>query len=398
MKVLRDDPGRVLLVEGQDPMVPALLAGLVGGLLAMTGQGESDLLWRPSRVKADRDAATLEIVEKNVASGLERSETIRTGNVAGLTVGKNHWRAPQTVGRSTTGPPEIAMDVKIRFDDSPDPAQRSLWFRVDGIDTNAEIADFAYRLGAAIGLTHQRVVRSDPRRIEIDMARAGGTGAAPIPALESADYDRDVVSPGAARAAAAEIVPPFDPPRLDGDHRVAVWLPGSEVRFERPLDRMAPGCFPFVLAGLAAGPAVFMFTHDATITAVFAAIGLLLGAMALVAVVRSLPRRVTIGGRDQAITVGGWFSTARIPLDRLAALEARCRRVYNSRRNGPSYHEYWCELVAHARDEGRPKTRAVVLLSTKMSRDKEAPYDAVLPLATELARSLGVERRVTDYN
>jgi hypothetical protein len=60
-------------------------------------------------------------------------------------------------------------------------------------------------------------------------------------------------------------------------------------------------------------------------------------------------------------------------------------------------HYYNCEVRLHWRDaSGAPA--AAPLVETGVSEEADGPYRRALPLATELARSLGVERRVTDYD
>jgi hypothetical protein len=127
--------------------------------------------------------------------------------------------------------------------------------------------------------------------------------------------------------------------------------------------------------------------------------GLFVGLIALAAVAAALPRRLTIDWSRQTLSIGGPFTRTEIPLPDVAAIEAKCVRTHHSGgKNSSSYHSYRCEVVVHRRDStsaGKP----IVLVQTREFReDPDTPYRRTLPLVTELAEALGVERRVTDYS
>ncbi len=371
--------------------------------------------WAPLTLRADRDAGAIEFVQRNILTRGERRETVSLLQLAGLSL---ETITRRRASRPTPGFMANAFDPNVRItmrvdDGSRKPRARVLSIHVEGVDRREEVADLAYRLGAACGLSYQRVVRSDPRDIELEVSASMGPGHERIPPLEGrANYAANVFSPAAAAAAAEDRVPPFDPSQFPSDHQVAKWVPGREVRFRKPLGSAAIGCLPFVIAGFLAGPALFVISAsrrpDAALadrlvpSAFLGLFGLIFGGIALVAVVAALPRRVTIDWALQTISIGGLFTRSEIPLGDAAAIEAECVHTFHrGGKNSSSYHTYRCEVQVHLRgatastSAGKP----VVLVTTREFReDPDTPYRRTLPLVTELAETLGVERRVTDYS
>jgi len=287
---------------------------------------------------------------------------------------------------------------------------RVLELHVEGVDRREEVADLAYRLGAACGLSYQRVVRSDPRDIELDVTPSMGPGHERIPRLEgAANYAADVFSKAAVTAAADERVPPFDPAGFPSDHTVAKWLPGRQVQLRKPLGFAAVGCLPFAIAGLLLGPGLYVLSASRRPeVAAFerfvpslgvGMFGLFVGLIALLAVAAALPRRLTIDWARQSISIGGLFSRTEIPLPDVAAIEAKCVRTHHSGgKNSSSYHSYRCEVLVHRRDPASAGKPVVLLQTREFREDPDTPYRRTIPLVTELAEALGVERRVTDYS
>jgi len=287
---------------------------------------------------------------------------------------------------------------------------RVLELHVEGVDRREEVADLAYRLGAACGLSYQRVVRSDPRDIELDVTPSMGPGHERIPRLEgAANYAADVFSKAAVTAAADERVPPFDPAGFPSDHTVAKWLPGRQVQLRKPLGFAAVGCLPFAIAGLLLGPGLYVLSASRRPeVAAFerfvpslgvGMFGLFVGLIALLAVAAALPRRLTIDWARQSISIGGLFSRTEIPLPDVAAIEAKCVRTHHSGgKNSSSYQSYRCEVVVHRRDPASAHKPVVLVQTREFREDPDTPYRRTIPLVTELAEALGVERRVTDYS
>jgi hypothetical protein len=451
VKVIRDDPGQAFVLQGESLRIPVAAVGCVAVVLipiagpslwhlvwALANLGRNNdvgllftlvssviwlallgwvartvhrRIWMPLQLRVDRDAGVLELAERNVLTGRERLFSVSHLHLAGLSVETISGRGPRSAPRSSmldTFSPNVRITVRID-DGSRKPRARVMTLHVEGVDRREEVADLAYRLGAACGLAYQRVVRSDPRDIELEISPSMGPGQERIPSLEGrANYAKDVFSPAAGKAAAEERVPPFDPVDFPSDHKVAKWLPGREVGFHRPFGAIAIGCLPFAIAGFLIGPGLFILSTsrrpDAALadrlipSVVIGLIGLVIGAAAVGTIVMALPRRVTIDWNARTITVGGLFRRTEIPMDDVVAVECRC--VHTLHRGGKSsstYHSYRCEVQLHRRHPA-PDGKPLELLGTMNFReDPDSPYRRTLPLVTELAEALGVERRVTDY-
>jgi hypothetical protein len=368
--------------------------------------------WMPSQLRADRDAGIVELLERSVLTGRERREAVPLAELAGLSLETVTRRRIDARTRDLAGEAfDPNVRIRLRIDvGSRKPRVRVLELHVEGVDRREEVADLAYRLGAACGLSYQRVVRSDPRDIELDVTPSMGPGHERIPRLEgAANYAADVFSKAAVTAAADERVPPFDPAGFPSDHTVAKWLPGRQVQLRKPLGFAAVGCLPFAIAGLLLGPGLYVLSASRRPeVAAFerfvpslgvGMFGLFVGLIALLAVAAALPRRLTIDWARQSISIGGLFSRTEIPLPDVAAIEAKCVRPHHSGgKNSSSYHSYRCEVLVHRRDPASAGKPVVLLQTREFREDPDTPYRRTIPLVTELAEALGVERRVTDYS
>jgi len=368
--------------------------------------------WMPSQLRADRDAGIVELLERSLLTGRERREAVPLAELAGLSLETVTRRRIDARTRDLAGEAfDPNVRIRLRIDvGSRKPRVRVLELHVEGVDRREEVADLAYRLGAACGLSYQRVVRSDPRDIELDVTPSMGPGHERIPRLEgAANYAADVFSKAAVTAAADERVPPFDPAGFPSDHTVAKWLPGRQVQLRKPLGFAAVGCLPFAIAGLLLGPGLYVLSASRRPeVAAFerfvpslgvGMFGLFVGLIALLAVAAALPRRLTIDWARQSISIGGLFSRTEIPLPDVAAIEAKCVRTHHSGgKNSSSYHSYRCEVVVHRRDPASAGKPVVLLQTREFREDPDTPYRRTIPLVTELAEALGVERRVTDYS
>jgi hypothetical protein len=409
LKVTADEPGQLLVLEGERLALPTMLTGVVGGLVgglvgslvSLAGAEDSEEWWRPRRVHVDREAGTITIDDVQVLRSEDRSQAIALRDVRALTV-RTRYAPP--AGQQKAHPfdldhPRHVEAILDRGDGAT--GVRVVRLEIQGIDSSEKVADLAYRLGAAMGLRHQRVVRSDPRRLEVEMRAEPGPGLEPMPPLEgAADYIGGRVSSGAARAAAEPRIAAFEPAAWPSASRVTRWSPGDEVRFDKPLEGVAVGCLPVALGGLAVGPALWFFLHDITVAAIASALGLAFAGVAMALIAASLPGHVRIDWAGQELTVKSGFRRRRVPLHRVAALELECVRRYSSGsgRSRGGYNAYQCRLRAHVRGETSTATEPLELVSTRtIDRDPEAPYDAALPLTKALAEALSVEWRVTDY-
>jgi hypothetical protein len=381
------------------------------GILGLVARTVFRRAWAPRSLRADSQSGVVEFLEQHILTRRERLQTFPVTELAGVSVETITGRGARPGARlPTLGTLTPNVRITLRLDDgSRKPRVRVLSVNVEGVDRREEVADFAYRLGASCGLSYQRVVRSDPREIELELSPSMGIGHERIPALEGrANYAADVFSKAAATAAAEDRVPPFDPAAFPCDHKVAKWLPGREVVFRKPLGSSAIGCLPFAIAGFLAGPALFILSTsrrpetalaDRLIPSAFLGLfGLILGLLAMVAVVSALPRRATIDWARQTITIGGPFTRTEIPLADVHAVEARCVRTFHSGNKSASYHTYRCEVQLHRRDPAAANQPVVLVKTTEFREDPDTPYRRALPLVTELAEALGIERRVTDYS
>lgn len=385
-------------------VVGGFVGGLVGGLVSLAGAEDSEEWWRPRRVHVDRAAGTLAIDDVQVLRGEDRSESIALQDVRALTV-RTRYATPAGQQRAVpfaADHPRQVEAVVHTGDGAAGGQERLLRLHVHGLDTCEKVADLAYRLGAAMGLRHQRVVRSDPRRLEVEMRAEAAADLEPMPPLEGrADYAGGRVGAGAARAAAEPRIAPFEPSAWPSLSRLTRWSPGDEVLFDKPLEGAAIGCLAFALGVLAVGPALWFYLHDVTVTAIASGVGLVLVGVSLVLVAASLPRHVRVAWGEQELTVKSGFRRRRVPLHRVAALELECVRRYTSGsgRARAGYNTYHCRLRAHVRGETSTATEPWELVSTKtIDRDPEAPYDAALPMTKALAEALAVPWRVADYN
>jgi hypothetical protein len=390
------------------------------GILGFVGLAVFSRGWAPLTFRADREAGVVEFVERHIVTLRDRRQVFPLMELAGLSVETASGRRTRRVSSSPPASSSSSAlfqsytpNVRMRFrldDGSRKAKERAISIHVEGVDRREEVADFAYRLGAACGLGYQRVVRSDPREIEIDVSASMGPGHDRIPPLEGrANYAANVFSAAAGAAAAEERVPPFEPSQFPCDHKVATWLPGREVRFQKPLGIAAIGCLPFVIAGLLTGPALFLFSTsrrpetalaDRLVpSAFFGLFGLIVGAVALAVVAAALPRRAVIDWSRQTIAVGGLLTRTEIPLADVFAIEARCVHTFHrGGKNSASYHSYRCEVQFHRRDPALAGQPLTLVKTTEFREDPDTPYRRTLPLVTELAEALGVERRVTDYS
>jgi hypothetical protein len=410
LKVTADEPGSLLALEGEKLTLPSVATGLLGGAaLAIiselaTSSGQSDQFRRPRRVRADRGQGHLVIDDVQVLRNEERSESISLEQVDALTVGTRHF-PPTSRDRhppfSSDHPRSVEVIVHLR-DGAGAARDRALRLDIHGMDTCEKVADFAFRLGTAMGLSRQRVVRSDPRRITVEMRGHDAPGLQPMPPPERpADYLHGVVAPGAKRAAAEYRMPAPDPAHFpSGDLRLARWAPGDEIRLDKPAQAWGVGSFLFGTLGVAAGPWWWYLTGDVGSTLMIGIFGLLFGGIALIAAFTCLPRHVRVAWASQELVVAGALRRERTPLSHIHGLALRCvlRWQTAGSRSQYEHRKYSCVLEALVRGEGATGATAVKVMSTREFEDQpETPYDAALPLTRQLADALGVEWRVVDY-
>jgi len=449
MKLLRDEPQQLLVLEspalGIPPSVGYIVKLLIFGFvvapvlffaMSFLGPGQPELpflafgalfavfwvvgasrvfvglrktLRFPRRIRVDRYAGELEIEEEGLLEGA-KAEVFRLDRVQRVSVATTLAKPSLGEARSgVRGGPRPGVKLNLELLDARERlVRRELSFLVEHLDKREEVADFAYRFGRAAGLPYSRVVRSDPRELEIELQREAGHGVETVPLFEGpADYARDRVVPQAGRVAAQERIAAFAAADFRGPARVAVWEPRREVHFVKPLGFAAIGCLPFV-ALVFLGPAAFVFlrTEPADfgariIMSVFLGIfGLIFGLVAAAAVGAALPRRVRLDWPAHTLEIGGLVRRRTRPLSDIAELELKCVRTYHSGgKNSGAYNSYRCDAIGHMRNvpEGQPGSE-VLVASEEFREDADSPYRMTLPLVVELAEALRVKRRVTDYS
>lgn len=328
----------------------ALMLAFVLGILRLAYPGMMAQMMCLRRLRVDRTAGEIEIVHVNALTRKPRTKRTPLPRLQGANVRMVPSRGATSVG----------VTLVLRIDEgTAAPGKQTLDLaEVVGVDRREEVADLAYRFGAAAGLSHQRVVRNDGREIEIELASSPGPGLEPLIVPETcANYARNQVSAAATAAAAAERLPPFDPAKFSHDRCVPVWAPGREVRFEM-------------------GPSL-------------------------------LRRTATFDWATRTITLRHLMSETRIGFGEVEAIEARVVHVAHrtsdqhrdsrSTGRGSVTMTYHGEVYLHLRDGSRPDSAAFPIVSSGSFANPDGPYHQTLPLVTELATALGVERRITDY-
>jgi len=254
MKIVEDSPGSRLVLKGQTVSVPveagipmfavvSLFFLVPGGiawyakslfpLLFMFGAGVVfSQIWgaiRRSLVAFDVNgpAGEIRISWARLLGGEIEEERVPLADLDTICV---RLMAGGSGGGGDAG---VRIDLKLRSG-----LTRTVDLTVESMSRHEEVADFALRIGAAARLPTSRVIRNDPREVEIELT--GGSEPKtrdPLPAPASpaspADYSRDRVEPEARLAVAREKTVAFTPPaefgayRVDDPHRD---LPGGHRR------------------------------------------------------------------------------------------------------------------------------------------------------------------------
>ena len=385
-----------------------LLAGLafvalwVLGLLSMM-LGVLRATRRLERLHVDGVTHELRVLEKGVLGLFGRDTKVATARVAKLAVSIVPEGAKELTFAALQSDSGIIVQLAWWISDRSHPEAKpsgTVAFCVVGVDKREEVLDLALRLAAAAGFSSYRVVRSDQRELEVETDRHT-VGDQPMPVLPRADYTRDTVAPEARAGAAQEKLPAFDPHGFLSDYRVREWKPGERVVFHKPFSWGVLGCLPFVaipvsaLVALLAGVGYVQGNRLVLelFLGVFAAVAVFIFAAIVAA---SLPRRATLDWTTRRITIG---REPGIPMSSVTALELRGVKVFHQGSKGnASYWMYRCELELHHTGAARGEPTTTRLVETSSSQDDGTPpWRSALPLVTDLARALGVERRVTDY-
>src|SRR5262249_18763482 len=144
---------------------------------------------------------------------------------------------------------------------SPPSEVAGMAMNVEKLDEPKDVVAFALRLGTAAGLAHSRIVRNDPRAVEVELASEATSAATPAPPVERplASASAEALAASAAVAAAQEKVETFDPAHFEGLPGVQVWQPGRQVVLYDSFGcgwLLVPGCF-----GVLAGPLAYLWLN-----------------------------------------------------------------------------------------------------------------------------------------
>ena len=152
----------------------------------------------PFRVDFDRTAGEARLVHRRLVGGGERERVIRLDRLRAVTV-----RTITAVSRlQALSDAEAAkgkgLQILLRLarNEAGDRLEtRDLTLRVLELDQSAEVVDFAYRIGAASGLTFAKVVRNDPKVVEVELLPTREPGFTPHPGTSPRPTMRATRSP-----------------------------------------------------------------------------------------------------------------------------------------------------------------------------------------------------------
>jgi hypothetical protein len=322
-----------------------------------------------TRVAIDRVAGRIDMEEVlTFVDGPSVVETILLAELEAMQVSGLPFR------RSSRG---TGFRITVRLDFLPTTGRQAqeVSFEVAGIQRAEDAAHLAHRLANAAGLEHPRVLRDD------GMIDIWFGGPQPAGILEAVPADAPS-SPGHEEAA-------FDPAGFKSKYRLLRWEPGREVRAHVPWG-WGLGCAPVLLLGLLAGPLVFLglsvhVAQRARIAGLAALCGLAAAGAAARVMWRSRARSIVFDWSEQRLRVETFASTKAYDFSALRGLELKRGEV----QHGNDSYRYFYSLQAQVTKPGG-RTQSIKLLDTAVDRDPYPPYRMVLPLANELARSIGV--------
>jgi hypothetical protein len=193
--------------------------------------------------------------------------------------------------------------------------------------------------------------------------------------------------------------------------RIEAWEPRREIRFRKSMGLAAVTGLPF-LALAVTGPVLFFASGRRGQGEVFGRlvfsgfagfVGLIVAALAYRAVKDALPRVVTLDWTASALSVGDLLRRRSLAFSDVIDLELKCvaavyRRGSSSGMNEATYKTYRGEVIAHLRNPvGRGQHRETLISTDEFREDRDTPYRMALPLVTELAAALAVNRRVSGF-
>jgi hypothetical protein len=374
-------------------LIGSLVWLVIGLLVLLSLRGGS----RIERITADR-AGGIAVRSTHAAGFVAWTQRIATDDLHGFTLDVapgSMSRAGKDGGRARPLP--LRLTVRSAKGRRP-----MIALKIAKVDRTSEVADLALRAGAALGLPYYRVVGSDAEQFEIELLRTAEPDAKTVPAPGgAADYAGDVVT-APATAAAADKARRFDPATFEGMQRVVAWEPRRRVRFEKPWGAWTL-VSPLLLAGLA-GPLAWWrlpSLHTMPTLPRVVALGLIILVGLAVALIgwagltSGLPRRVTLDWPARSLSVAGALATRNVAFSEIEAIELRARsfRSRHGQRQYVMYH--WCEVRAILRGSAGPPADELLAETRRYREDRVTPHVMAVPLATELAAALDVEKRVS---
>ncbi len=340
------------------------------------------------RLLVDRSKGTWSLAERRLWAVGEVSDEIPVSSIERFVVRtvRNFWGLV---------PGAIPFEIELL------PSNRKLALELEWVDRFEEVLDLAFRLGAASGLTHYRVVRNTLTEFEVEVSHDLGRMTLPIPRIDTpSDYEQEVSS--AEGAVARPATGPFRPEGWTGKFRVEAWKPGHLVSFHAPGHYGALGCLtlflsPFLLAGLM--PLWEGITVPKASSLGFAALWYSILALFFASVGSGCRGSTAQVDWKQGTLWASWILGKRMArLEEVKRIEVVGRRGQRSEgEDGPTYDVYSCQVLAVCSDASGTTHRIRLTQTDDAREDPDTPYRAAWPLAEALAEALKVPARYKDY-
>ncbi len=308
------------------------------------------------------------------------------------------------IGAEGGGP--LAINLHLRFDDDAKGRSVQIPLCVKDLNRRPEAMDLLFRIARIGGWQGYRVLRSDPRNLDIELLRKADptTNAQSVPTMiERARYETDVA---VARFQEPELtVALFKPEHLKvlwGVFPVTDWRPGDKVRLFIPAIPRSGIITGAVIGAIAGGVAGFLGSEIANFKVLarwcFGVLGAAIGGLGA-----GIGMRFAFPEREHVFDWAAGQATFRraekarvVPLTEIQGVLLRGQKAMHTERHDKhdhSYTAYWCELIVVLPGPD------VTLVTTDESRDDpDPPYRLSLSMAVELARALNVPWRWEEYS
>jgi hypothetical protein len=435
MRITSETPGQSLVLEGARPSLPTLALAELGAVLALIAYSSpGPALWdrlqqegpdsafvrtgaavlslgllavalhacfrlrgtrRIQSLVIDSPASALRLVESGWLGWFRRDRRIPLADLAGAKLEAELVRGGQEDAA-------LVLTLAVRRDGKSCPVVAHLM--VEGVNRREEVADLAFRLGAAAGFRSHLVARNDSFGVEVSLLAGEAPGHAPLPPVTGgARYAQDAVSQAARAAVATERVASFDPGSFSGPFRTVEWAPGRRVRlYRRPGLGLVAGALLALLAvgflAMAYGGAVNADSLETGVMSVLflGGFGAILLGGSLWLAHSALPCDTVFDWAGASIVVRWRLRRTAIPFSSVAALEMRSVVERRTDKDGRHTSTYWRNVLsARHRTPGADGTTRTDLAETADLENPDQPRRQMLPLLTDLASALGVEKVVS---